>query len=120
MILATLPAHVYAAVVDPYRLITTIQGPVLPPKGDTWAFDLSWVDGLHHRYYLADAANRRVDVVDTRSNHLITTIDGFTGVQGTSGKFRQMRPGEVQNWLHTSFHPLYRRKCLAKGKSQEG
>lgn len=95
MISATPPAYAHAAVVDPYRLIATIQGPALPPQGDAWAFDQSWVDGLHHRYYLADTANRRIDVVDTRSNQLITTINGFTGVEGTSGDFRRMGPGGV-------------------------
>jgi len=91
----TVPTFAHAAVVDPYRLIATIRGPKLPPRGESWAFGQSWVDGLHHRYYLADAANRRVDVIDTRTNRLITTIDGFTGVQGVSGDFRRMGPGGI-------------------------
>ncbi|HZO73648.1 MAG TPA: hypothetical protein VFB60_15715 [Ktedonobacteraceae bacterium] len=91
----TVPAFAHAAVVDPYRLMATIRGPELPPKGDTWTFDQSWVDGLHHRYYLADAANRRIDVIDTRTNRLITTIDGFTGVAGPAGDVGHLGPSGI-------------------------
>lgn len=91
----TVPAFAHAAVIDPYRLIVTIRGPELPPKGGAWTFGLSWVDGLHHRYYLADAANRRIDIIDTQTNRLITTIGGFTGVAGPLGDVRHLGPSGV-------------------------
>lgn len=95
MIVGLLPVPAQAAVSDPYRLITTIQGAGVPPPSSFWAFDSSWVDSPHHRYYLADATNRRVDVVDTRTNRLIETIGSFTGFQGTIGDFSHMGPSGI-------------------------
>lgn len=92
MLSALFPISVQAAVRDPYRLLATIQGADVPPSSSFWAFDSSWVDPRAHRYYLADATNRRVDVVDTRTNQLIDTIGGFTGFQGTIGDVGTMGP----------------------------
>lgn len=90
-----LPASAHTTVVDPYRLLTTIRGPQLPPKADSWAFEMSWIDGVHHRYYLADASNRRIDVINTRTNQWLTTIGGFTGVMGTISDVRHLGPSGI-------------------------
>lgn len=89
------PASAHAAVIDPYRLITTIRGPELPPSAGSWVFETSWVDGVAHRYYLADATNRRIDVIDTRTNQLMTTIGGFTGVIGSLSDVGHLGPSGI-------------------------
>jgi hypothetical protein len=56
-----------------------------------YVFDISFVDQTTQTYYLADRSNAVVDVVDARSNKLISQINanpafkGFTGNNGTSG-----------------------------------
>ena len=52
------------------RQIVLITGPNIPPAG-LWAFDISIVDDQSQVYYLADASNASVDLVDTRTNTLI-------------------------------------------------
>jgi DNA-binding beta-propeller fold protein YncE len=62
--------------------ITLITGPNIPPAG-LWAFDISYVDDQSQVYYLADASNASVDLIDTRTNRLIGQIDGFRGFHGS-------------------------------------
>jgi hypothetical protein len=52
------------------------------------AFDISWVDAVSARYYLADRSNASIDVFDTITNSIVTQIGGFKGATGkndTSG-----------------------------------
>jgi DNA-binding beta-propeller fold protein YncE len=72
----------------------------MPPSSPFWAFGQGWIDPGTHRYYLADATNRRVDVVDTRTNQLIMTIGGFTGVSGLVGDSRRIGPAGLAGDQH--------------------
>ncbi len=42
-------------------------------------FDISWVDPVGGRYYLADRASKSIDVIDTKTNKLVGQIGGFVG-----------------------------------------
>jgi DNA-binding beta-propeller fold protein YncE len=64
------------------RQIALITGPDIPPAG-LWAFDISYVDDQSQTYYLADASNASVDLIDTRTNRLIGQIGGFRGFAGS-------------------------------------
>ena len=64
------------------RQIALITGPDIPPAG-LWAFDISYVDDQSQTYYLADASNASVDLIDTRTNTLIGQIGGFRGFHGS-------------------------------------
>jgi DNA-binding beta-propeller fold protein YncE len=64
------------------KQIALITGPGIPPAG-LWAFDISFVDDQSQTYYLADASNASVDLVDTRNNTLIGQIGGFRGFHGS-------------------------------------
>ncbi len=68
----------------PHRLrqIALITGPTIPPRG-LWAFDIGFVDDQSQVYYLADASNASVDMIDTRTNTLIGQIGGFSGFHGS-------------------------------------
>ena len=76
------------------RLLTTV--PIPPTSGNTtggkmYAFDISFVDPVTQTYYLSDRSNAVVNVVDARSNKLLTQITatppfrGFSGTNATSG-----------------------------------
>jgi hypothetical protein len=67
----------------PYQAVTTITGPGVPPAGQ-WCVDISYYDKALRRYYLSDASNRRIDVVDARKNRLLPPIGAgdFTGPAG--------------------------------------
>jgi len=75
------------------RLLTTvpIPGTKTNTSGKMYVFDISFVDQTTQTYYLADRSNAVVDVVDARSNKLISQISakpafkGFTGNNATSG-----------------------------------
>jgi hypothetical protein len=68
-----------------YQLVTSITLP-----GGLAGNDISWVDSANARYYLADRGNTtasppigpRVDVIDTVSNTLITTIPLSSAANG--------------------------------------
>jgi len=64
------------------RQTALITGPNIPPRG-LWAFDISYVDDQSQTYYLADASNASVDMIDTRTNTLIGQIGGFRGFHGS-------------------------------------
>lgn len=89
-----------------YRVVTTITGPNIPPVGKSdptladgqWCVDISWYDRDNDRYYLADANNKQVDVVDARTNQLLNPIGvgDFTGVGGcASFDFSRFGPAGV-------------------------
>ena len=76
------------------RLLTTVPIPGTASNttgGNMYVFDISFVDQTTQTYYVADRSNAVVDVVDTRSNTLISQISakpafkGFTGNNATSG-----------------------------------
>ena len=76
------------------RLLTTVPIPGTKANttaGNMYVFDISFVDQTTQTYYLADRSNAVVDVVDARTNQLISQIDatpgfkGFTGNNSTSG-----------------------------------
>jgi hypothetical protein len=48
-------------------------------SGTNFSFDLGTVDGAAGRYYFTDRNNKSVDVVDTKTNKLVTQIGGFAG-----------------------------------------
>ncbi len=64
------------------RQIALITGPNIPPAG-LWAFDISYVDDQSQVYYLADASNASVDLIDTRTDRLMGQIGGFRGFHGS-------------------------------------
>jgi len=64
------------------RQVARITGPNIPPRG-LWAFDIGFVDDQSQVYYLADASNASVDMIDTRTNTLIGQIGGFRGFHGS-------------------------------------
>jgi len=66
---ATAYVHLYAA--NQYRQVATISIPGNLASG----FDISWVDAVSGRYYLADrAAPARIDVVDTKHLKFLYSI----------------------------------------------
>ena len=76
------------------RLLTTVPIPGTKANttaGKMYVFDISFVDQATQTYYLADRSNAVVDVVNARTNQLITQIaakpafKGFTGSNATSG-----------------------------------
>jgi hypothetical protein len=76
------------------RLLKTVPIPGTPANttaGKMYVFDISFVDQTTQTYYLADRSNAVVDVVDARTNQLISQINatpafkGFTGSNATSG-----------------------------------
>jgi hypothetical protein len=62
------------------------QLPTLTIPGDLAAgFDISWVDSVSQRYYVADRTTGSVDVVDADASKYLYSIKGFVGV-GPSGR----------------------------------
>lgn len=74
-----------------YHLVRVITGPNIPAT-PFWAFDVGWTNARAHRYYLADASNKRIDVFDTSSMAFLGSIGGFTGFDGVFGDFSSMGP----------------------------
>jgi len=78
----------------PVRLLRTVPIPGTPANttaGKMYVFDISFVDQTTQTYYLADRSNAVVDVVDARTNELVSQLSatpafkGFTGNNATSG-----------------------------------
>ena len=74
------------------RLLTTVPIPGTAANGTggkMYVFDISWVDQASRHYYLADRSNAVVDIVDTKTNTLLSQLaggfKGFTGSNATSG-----------------------------------
>jgi hypothetical protein len=51
------------------------------PGNPLQSFDISWVDPGRAEYYLADRANKGVDIIDTAHNKFKKTIGGFVGIK---------------------------------------
>lgn len=73
-------AHAKGADKAPVKLLGAIFLP-----GNPLRFDISWVDQKTGRYYLADAGNASVDVVDAKNDLFLGRITGFHG-GGTPGE----------------------------------
>jgi len=67
-------AHSKASAKKPVKLLGGIYLP-----GEPLRFDISWVDQATGRYYLAEAGNAAVDVVDAENNLYLGRITGFHG-----------------------------------------
>jgi hypothetical protein len=76
------------------RLLSTVPIPGTKANttgGNMYVFDISFVDQTTQTYYLSDRSNAVVDVVDARTNQLVSQISatpafkGFTGNNATSG-----------------------------------
>jgi hypothetical protein len=50
------------------------------PGGPITRFDISWVDQTTGRYFLAEASNSAVDIVDAENSRYLGRITGFHGV----------------------------------------
>lgn len=59
------------------KSVKVLGGIYLP--GEPLRFDISWVDQATGRYYLAEAGNAAVDVVDARNDLFLGRITGFHG-----------------------------------------
>jgi len=60
-----------------YSRVATIQIPGKPLS----VFDISFVDPVLPLYYLADRSNGTLDIIDTRTNTVLTQVGGFVGVR---------------------------------------
>jgi hypothetical protein len=69
VVLIVLPANL-TALVTGYRQVATI--PI--PGNLAGGFDISWVDSVAGRYYLADRGTRSVDVIDTKHLQYLHSI----------------------------------------------
>jgi len=69
-----------------FKLTTAIQ---VPGVAQFFSFDISFVDPLLKKYFLADRNNKSIDVVDTTNNSITQFVNpayaGFTGNNDTSG-----------------------------------
>src|SRR5262245_36563645 len=91
----------------PFVLLETIP---IPPTGSNntagglYSFDISWVDQVAHRYYLADRSNKVVDIVDTTTNTLIFQLTGnFAGVSPPAFASGTGGPNGVTTYGHCLF-----------------
>jgi hypothetical protein len=64
-------AHSKASAKKPAKLLGGIYLP-----GEALRFDISWVDQATGRYYLAEAGNAAVDVVDAQNNYFSAALPG--------------------------------------------
>jgi len=88
---AAAPAH--KAAMKSLKLV----GAILVP-GNPIRFDISWVDQARGRYYLAEAGNAAVDVVDAESDLYVGRITGFHGLPAADdpcGRIEGMGPNGV-------------------------
>jgi hypothetical protein len=67
---------------SPYALVAAIA----PPPGDKiGSFDISWVDSVRHRYYLANRTSKAAYAVDTATNKIVGKFTpGFAGFAGNN------------------------------------
>ena len=65
----------------PVKLVGAISVPQAAP-GNVLRFDISWVDAIRERYYLAEAGNKAVDIFDAENNLYLGRITGFHGLPG--------------------------------------
>ena len=67
-----------------------LAGAIAPPAGEKiTSFDISWVDPVRKRYYLANRTSKAVIVVDTTTNQIVGNFKpgfkGFAGSNDTAG-----------------------------------
>jgi len=67
-----------------------LSAAIAPPAGDKiTSFDISWVDAVHHKYYLANRTSKAIIVVDTQTNTIVGNFKpgfkGFAGNNDTAG-----------------------------------
>jgi hypothetical protein len=69
-----------------YQVVDTITGPQVPPTSNNgaWCNDIAYYDSYNGKFYLSDANNKQVDVVDTKTNKLLAPFGAgtFTGIGG--------------------------------------
>src|SRR6201998_4615899 len=63
---------------NPKKPVKLLGGILLP--GNPLRFDISWVDQATARYYLAEAGNAAVDVIDAENDLYLGRITGFHGL----------------------------------------
>lgn len=63
---------------NPKKPVKLLGGILLP--GNPLRFDISWVDQATGRYYLAEAGNAAVDVIDAGNDLYLGRITGFHGL----------------------------------------
>jgi DNA-binding beta-propeller fold protein YncE len=56
-------------------------GTIAIPGEPLDSFDISFVDQLTNRYYLADRTNKSIDVFDTKTDTYVGRVPGFTGAR---------------------------------------
>src|SRR5262245_11672219 len=88
------PALIAFAQVAPPPYVNTgayaLVGAIAPPAGDKiTSFDISWVDPVRKRYYLANRTSKAVIVIDTTTNQIVGNFKpgfkGFAGSNDTAG-----------------------------------
>ena len=62
------------------KCVTAITIPPATPGTTLQSFDISWVDPARAEYYLADRANKGIDIIDTQSLTFKRRIGGFAGI----------------------------------------
>jgi hypothetical protein len=86
-----------------FKLTTAIQ---VPGAAAFFSFDISWVDPVLKRYFLADRNNKSIDVVDTTNNSITQFINpsyaGFTGNNDTSGPDGVLTVDHKELWVGDS------------------
>jgi DNA-binding beta-propeller fold protein YncE len=81
---------------NPKKPVKLLGGILLP--GNPLRFDISWVDQATGRYYLAEAGNAAVDVIDAENDLYLGRITGFHGLglpDDTCGAIEGMGPNGV-------------------------
>ena len=58
------------------------HNPTGEPGGPFNSFDISWVDPVHHLFYVSDRIGLDIPVVDTINNVTVNAIQGFNSVAG--------------------------------------
>jgi len=59
---------------------TECETAILIPGNPLQSFDISWVDADRAEYYLADRANKGIDIIDTEHDTFKRRIGGFVGI----------------------------------------
>ncbi|MFI5090594.1 MAG: hypothetical protein ACHP7P_11090 [Terriglobales bacterium] len=68
--------------VDIVNIAVPEHNPTGEPGGPFNSFDISWVDPVHHLFYVSDRIGLDIPVVDTLNNITVNAIQGFNSVSG--------------------------------------
>ena len=52
------------------------------PGAGLQSFDISYMDQVNNRYYLADRTNKALDIIDAKTGKFIAQVTGFVGAKG--------------------------------------